>query len=433
MSGMRRRLLFGFYNLLLPVAFVLLFPGWLWKMVRRGGWGSGLRERFTWYAVPAAEEPRGAVYVHAVSVGEVMIALKLIAGWQGVEPAQRFILAATTATGHAVAVREAPAGVRVIYAPWDFPMLVRRCLRRFAPSKLVLVESELWPNLLAVARRRTIPIALVNARLSPRSERRYSRFRPWVAEILGMLDCVGVQEPDDIQRWAALGVPRQRLHLTGSIKFDPAGARLPEQRAEFAAMLDAFGRGRPVVLAASTHAGEEAWIARAVEQVAGAPLLVVVPRHAERRHEVKAQLEALGLEVVLRSRFTAPATPQRACLVVDSTGELRDWTAHASVVVIGKSLLSHGGQSPVDAVLANVPVICGPNMENFAALAGLLERAGGLARVASADELVVVLGGLLGGGGGECARRAHAALDGHAGATLRSVAMLGGVVEGAVK
>jgi 3-deoxy-D-manno-octulosonic-acid transferase len=421
---MRRVLLLLIYNLLLPVAFVLLFPGWLVKMLRRGGYGSGLRERLGIYRCAAADERRGGIYVHAVSVGEVMIALKLIATWRRVDAQRHFVLAATTATGHAVARQQTLENVRLIYAPLDFPFLIHRCLKRFAPQQVVLVESEVWPNLVVMARMRGLGVSLVNARLSPRSERRYAAVRRWIGEILCLIDPVGVQEPDDLGRWENVGIPRGHLHLTGSIKFDPADAVLPQRRDEFAAMLDAFGADRQVVLAASTHGGEEGWIAEVVARLDAAVLLVVVPRHAERRAEVKADLEAAGFEVVLRSAFSPPRDPRRACLLVDSTGELRDWTAHASALVIGKSILGHGGQSPIEAVLAGVPVICGPHMENFAALMGLLESADAVSRIADKQGFELALRRVLRDPAAAGALRARDALERHAGATLRSVGML---------
>jgi 3-deoxy-D-manno-octulosonic-acid transferase len=421
---MRRALLLLIYNLVLPVAFVLLFPAWLLKMLRRGGYGSGLRERLGMYRCAAAGERRGGIYIHAVSVGEVMIAQKLIATWRQADASKHFVLAATTATGHAVARQAAQENVRLIYAPLDFPFLIGRCLKRFGPEQVVLVESEVWPNLVVMARKRGIGVSLVNARLSARSERRYAAVRRWVGEILCLLGPVGVQEPGDVARWRNLGVAAEHLHLTGSIKFDPAGAVVPQRRAEFAAMLDAFGAGRPVVLAASTHAGEERWIGEAVARLAGPALLVVVPRHAERRAEVKADLQAAGYEVVLRSEFSAPAEPQRACLLVDSTGELRDWTAHASAVVIGKSILGYGGQSPVEAVLAGVPVICGVHMENFAALLALLDAAAAVSRITCQHDLEQALRRVLGDAGAGMVARAREVLARHAGATRRSVEML---------
>jgi len=243
----------------------------------------------------------------------------------------------------------------------------------------------MWPHLMLACWKRKIPVRLVNARMSPRSERRYRKLSPVVGPIFGLLDLVAAQEPADQERWQALGVGASRIHVTGSSKFDPGAAAKPAQRAEFAAMLGAFGKDRPVVLAASTHAGEEAWLGKVVRETGA--LFAVVPRHAERRAEVRADLEKEGIEVVLRSAFQPPANSSEACLVIDSTGELRDWTAHATVVVIGKSILGTGGQNPAEAIIAGRPVLFGLHMENFEPLSTSLVAAGGAIRFRDAAEL----------------------------------------------
>jgi len=378
------------YRLLLPVLFVAAFPAWVVKMVRRGGFGSGLRERLTWYRVRLDDEPCAAVHLHAVSVGESLLALKLLKEWRKSEPTRRFVLATGTATGHAVAVANAPADVRVVYAPLDFAWMVRRYLNRFEPEQIVLVEGEAWPNLLRICKRRGIPVRLVNARVSPRSQRRYRKFAKWIRPVFSQLDRVAVQEPGDAGIWQELGVSGDQVVVTGSLKFDPGSGAQPRERPEFATMLASFGNRR-VVLAASTHAGEEAWIARLVRDAAPEALIAIVPRHAERRAEVKADLEQAGFEVVLRSAFSAPHDPALACFVIDSTGELRDWTGHADVVVIGKSFLGTGGQNPCEAVLAGKPVLFGAHMENFEPLATRLAESGGGFRVHDEEEFRGVL------------------------------------------
>jgi 3-deoxy-D-manno-octulosonic-acid transferase len=412
------------YRLLLPLLFVVALPAWLLKMSRRGGFGSGLRERLSFYREPPDFEPNGAVHLHAVSVGETLIALKLLREWQTVAPGQRFVLATGTSTGHAVARENAPENVRVTYTPLDFAWMVRRYLNRFEPSQIVLLEGEAWPNLLRQCRRWGIPASLVNARFSPRSRRRFGKFAEWVRPIFSQLDQVAVQEPEDVETWISLGVARERIHATGSLKFDPGSGALPERRETFAEMLAAFGTNRPVILAASTHAGEEAFIAQAAKETGA--LFAVAPRHAERRAEVKTALEALGWEVVLRSNFSPPQDPANACLVIDSTGELRDWTAHADVVVIGKSFLGEGGQNPCEAVLAGKPVIFGPHMENFEPLASRLAATGGCVIAGDRDELTRFLTIAL-ARSPEVERDVEAAaevLARHHGATARTVALL---------
>ncbi|MBT8036186.1 MAG: hypothetical protein KJO21_01460 [Verrucomicrobiae bacterium] len=390
---MPRFFVLSFYNILLPVFFVLAFPAWLLKMWKRGGYGTGLLERFAKFKIAASEEPKDVVYVHAVSVGEVLIAIKLIEAWLQQHPEQKMVLAATTSTGHAVAREKAPEGVRVIYSPLDFRWIVRAVFRRFKPQQIVLIEAEVWPNLLHIACQQGLSVSMVNARLSSRSESRFQKLGFLVRPIFKMVSRVCVQDGDDAGRFRGLGIEEGAIHVTGSIKFDPAGGAVPRKRDRFQAMLDDFDsdnhRSRPVVLLASTHAGEERFLAHALsrQNFASKPLLVVVPRHAERRAEVKSDLQSLGLEVVLRSEGKQPSDPDSACLVIDSTGELRDWTAHADLVVIGKSWLGDGGQNPAEAIIAGVPVVCGPNMGNFEPLVTMLKKVDGIRVLASVDEL----------------------------------------------
>lgn len=418
------RLVLGLYRLLLPLFLLIALPGWLVRMGRRGGFGSGLRERFSVYPGPEEWEPCGEVHLHAVSVGETLIALKLIRAWQARRPGKRFVLAVGTATGHAVATEAGIGGLRVTYAPVDFPVCVDRYLDRFEPSGIVLVEGEAWPHLLLACKRRGIPVRLVNARLSPRSETRYRKVAGWVRPVFGMLDAVAAQEPGDVERWAALGVPRERITVTGSSKFDPGAAVLPAMRPEFAAMLETFGKDRPVILAASTHGEEEAWIGNAIRDCGA--LYAVVPRHAERRAEVKAALEKEGYEVVLRSAFHPPRTPSKACFVIDSTGELRDWTAHADIVVIGKSILGTGGQNPAEAILARRPLLFGRHMENFEPLAGSLVAAGGAIRFRDQAGLASAVREIFTIRESRMCDEALRVLSGHSGATERILDLLDG-------
>ncbi|MCP5536073.1 MAG: 3-deoxy-D-manno-octulosonic acid transferase [Akkermansiaceae bacterium] len=427
---MSRSLILIFYNALLPVFFIVAFPAWLLKMWKRGGYGTGLLERFARFKVPMADEPKDTVYVHAVSVGEVLIALKLIEKWLASHPGVKLVIAATTSTGHEVARKKAPQGVRVIYSPLDFSWLVRSVFRRFRPRQIVLIEAEAWPNLLNTARRQTIPVSMVNARLSQRSEARFKKFGGLVKPLFAMIHQVCVQNEEDAARFASLGIAPGKIHITGSIKFDPSGGAVPRKRDSFQALLDDFnteeGGGRQVVLAASTHAGEEKLLGKAHLSSVPDALFVVVPRHAERREEVKADLESCGFEVVLRSRYQPPAHPDKACLVIDTTGELRDWTAHADVVVIGKSWLGRGGQNPAEAIVAGVPVITGPHMENFEPLVSMIRKEQGIRTLASADTLGGAVRELLGNReiSGKMCARARNVLNSHENAVEKTIKLL---------
>ncbi len=424
---MRAILALSLYRLLLPVLFVAAFPGWLVKMLRRGGFGTGLAERIALYRTVREFEPCGAVHLHAVSVGETMLALKLIREWRQREPDRRFVIATGTSTGHDVATAADLAGVRVTYSPLDFPSMVRRYLNRFEPARIVLVEGEVWPNLMRECHTRNIPVALVNARMSPRSARRFRKFAAWLQPIYQLLDTVALQEPGDAEIWQNLGVDPSSIHNTGSLKFDPGSGTRPRHRAEFQQLLDAFGPGRPIVLAASTHPGEDAWIASAIQAAAPEALAVIVPRHAERRAEVRADLERAGFAGVLRSAFPAIPIPagKPAVLVIDSTGELVDWTAHADAVIIGKSFLSIGGQNPCETILAGKPLIVGPHMENFQPLTRTLITRHGCIAAADQDELAAAIRASLDPATASAmTRAATAVLASHEGATRRIISLL---------
>lgn len=419
---MRIKIALTAYRLILPLLFIAAFPGWLVKMLRRGGMGTHLGERATVYTTPLEYEHCGAVHIHAVSVGETLLALKLIRKWRLSEPLRDFVLATGTATGHAIATSAQILRLRVTYAPLDLSLMVNRYLKRFEPEQVILIEGEVWPHLLLACHARHIPVRVVNARVSPRSARRFARFADWLRPIYGLLDGVTLQEKEDAEIWQTLGVDQKKIRVTGSLKFDPDSGEHPKRRLDFQKILDHFGKERPVILAASTHAGEDVFIAQAAREAAPHALTVLVPRHAERRKEVTMSLEKAGFMVKLRSSSeTLVGTMHARCvLVIDTTGELSDWTAHADVVIIGKSFLSSGGQNPCEAILAAKPLIMGPHMENFQPLATRLVAAGACIVAADSSALSKAIGTALDPERAEqMTRQATSTLSLHHGATDR--------------
>ena len=288
---MKRFIFLLLYNLLLPVFLVISIPGYLIKMKKRGGFGTGLSERFGIYKKPASAEPKGGLYVHAVSVGETFIALKFIREWCKTHN-EPVILATSTATGHQVARDAALPNVRPLYSPLDVPGLSGRCLKRFEPRAVVLIEAELWPNFAEACHRRNIPMVMLNARLSPRSEGRYAKVRGITRLLFERLTALGAQNDNDKSRFARIGVNPDIITAPGSIKFDVMGDAPQNLREDFRRILDTLRGDKPVVLAASTHAGEEALIATAIREAGAFPL--IVPRHAERREQVVADLQQAG-------------------------------------------------------------------------------------------------------------------------------------------
>ena len=349
-------------------------PAYLARMFRRGRYREKFGQRLGLYSpeVRAKIAGRQWIWIHAVSVGEVLIALKLAGKMRALRTDLNVVLSTTTTTGFALASKSSSEWLEAVYNPVDSPPFIRRALDLIQPSRIILVEAEVWPNLAVSARKRGIPVALVNARLSPRSESRFRRFRFFTAPVFQLLDLICVQEPGDIARWQSLGVEEARLQLTGSIKFDHSDSG-PSRAEEFRSLLASFGvqPGAPVLLAGSTFPGEEkilARIARELRPQFPGLFLVVVPRHIERTPEVVADVQSAGLTCALRTDAGAPTPEKIDCLVVNTTGELRDWYHAGTVIFIGKSLTATGGQNPVEAVVAGKPVLFGPHMENFSAV-----------------------------------------------------------------
>ncbi|MBO5684075.1 MAG: hypothetical protein J6R92_03935 [Akkermansia sp.] len=420
---MKRFIFLLIYNLLLPVFLVISIPGYLIKMKKRGGFGTGLSERFGIYRKPASQEPQGGLYVHAVSVGETFIALKFIREWCKTH-SEPVILSTSTATGHQVAREANLPNVRPLYSPLDVPGLPGRCLDRFRPKAVVLIEAELWPNFAEACHSRKIPMVMVNARLSPRSEGRYAKVRGITRLLFERLTALAAQNENDKGRFARIGVNPDIITAPGSIKFDVMGDTPKDIREDFRSILNTLRGDKPVVLAASTHAGEEALIATAIREAGAFPL--IVPRHAERRPQVCADLQQAGFTPLLRTAGEIPAEiPADICYVADTTGELRDWTALADVVIIGKSFLAKGGQNPVEAIAARKPVITGPDMTNFADLVALL-KADDAIICCEAEQLTDKIRLALQGGETIQGRteKAYNALHVHSGATRRTVELV---------
>ena len=419
------------YNLLFPIGLVLFMPAYLLKMRRRGNYRRNFGQRFGFYAAEVRRQRVTAAktWIHAVSVGEVAIALKLARKLRELDPAFQCVLTTTTTTGFAFAEKEAPDWMRVMYNPLDFLPIVWRAFATIQPSRIVLVEAEVWPNLAAEARRRGLPLALVNARLSARSERRFRRVRQLVAPTFRCLDLVCAQEANDVARWEALGIRRERIRDVGSIKYDPAET---EQNSDFAFdLLRKFGIDRdvPIVLGGSTHLGEEEILAEVLRELRSefpTLKLVVAPRHVERTRDIRTRLQQLGLIVALRSESEPIAAGAPDCLLLDTTGELRDWYRIATVVFMGKSLTTHGGQNPVEPILAGKPVVFGPHMENFARLATSLLENDAAVRVQDRNSLAAAAAELLRNPDARArlVSNAQRVLATHRGATQRTAELL---------
>ena len=370
---------------------------------------------------PAPESP--PVYVHAVSVGEANIARKLITLWSEKHPETRFLLAMGTSTGFDLALKNPPPQTEVMYAPLDFPLFINELFARYRPGLIVLIEHEVWPNMMHAARKHGVPVTLANARLSQRSGKRLQKLSPLLGSMYEKLTWVGAQSDEDKPRLENIGIPEKVLHVVGSVKFDPARETPASTSFDPSTLLASLGEG-PLLMALSTHAGEEVIFAKAAAQVPNARV-VIIPRHMERREEICEDLTQNGFEVLLRSSNVIPPSNSSAqrVLVVDSTGEMPSFTRHADVAFIGKTLTSAGGQNPCEAIAAGVAVLAGPAMGNFEPLTTQLREQGGLWTIQDGEELGMALSNLA----GDPAKRRKQAeqalhvLEAHRGATERTV------------
>lgn len=391
------------YNLLFDLGFLVSAPFYLLKMHRRGDWVGGFWERFGHYPakLKQALTNRRTIWVHAVSVGEAAICGRLIESLSTRLPNHKFVVSTTTSTGMAELKRRLPAEVSKIYYPIDRRKHVQRALGMVNPEAMVFVEAEIWPNMIWGLQRRGIPYFLVNARISDRSYQGYRwagrLFKPFFRGFAGL----GAQNQADAERLQNLGARSERIQVVGSLKFE--GGSAARSRLDARALLDQLGipDGAPVLVAGSTHSGEETLLASVASRLRErfpALFLILVPRHHERGGEVGKELGRLKVPFVYRSEITpktrkAPGSVH--CLLVNTTGELRYFYEVADLVFVGKSLTAHGGQNPIEPATLGKPVLFGPNMENFAQIVPQFLEKGGALQVADEADLERAIGELL--------------------------------------
>ena len=392
-----------------------------WRARREPGYLERVGERYGRYDAPA---PAGEViWVHAVSVGETRAAAPLVERILRERPAATILVTSMTATGRETG--RALFRERVVFAwlPYDLPGAMRRFLAHYRPAFGLLMETELWPNLAAEAALARVPLFLVNGRLSERSARRYERVGSLIRPLLRSLAGVAAQTPADAARLASLGASGGEV--TGNLKFD---VEPPASAHDLAARLrERFGRGRPVVLAASTRDGEEAMILDALARapLPGDALLVIVPRHPQRFDDVAATLAARGIAHARRSE-SRPVDAAARVVLGDSMGEMWGYYGAADVAFVGGSLLPLGGQNLIEAIAMGTPVLVGPHTFNFADAAEGAVAAGAALRVADADGMLAQAAALLADAPRREAMRsrAEAFLAAHRGATGRTWAFV---------
>ncbi len=389
------------YNALFAAVFPLMLPGFLLRMLRRGGYRARMGDRFALY--PEAVRRRlleGVwVWIHAVSVGEVQVAGQLMREWRKVEPSVRFCFSTTSSTGWKMAEREVAANDVLIYNPLDFPNFVKSALSTVKPRSIVLTESEIWPIFIRTAKKRGIPLFLVNARVSDRSAPRYRAARLWFGDVFRCFSRIFAQSDLDACRLVAAGAPDATVSVTGSFKFDVA-KRNPAKEAELRDWIAAKPDAK-ILLGGSTWPGEDEVLLRIYSELAGNRddlVLVLAPRHFEKADAVEANVAKAGFACVRRSRGEdgrRTSDGRKAVFLADTTGELMGLYGIASVVFVGKSLCAHGSQNMIEPCLCGKPTLVGPYTENFRPVMSDLCAANAIVQVADAAELGREIGRLL--------------------------------------
>lgn len=422
-------------RLLYTLAYLLLLPAILVRLLWRSRLAPAYRqrwaERFGLFHAPAFDRQRPVVWLHAVSVGETLAAVPMVKCLQREHPDWQWVITTTTPTGSDRVRASFGDSVLHVYVPYDLPWLLGAFLRRTQPVLAIIMETELWPNMLAACRARKIPTIVANARLSARSARGYGKLAPLTRSMLADVGLVAAQQQADGERFVQLGLERSKLAVTGSIKFDlDLDAAVREKATALRAQWSLHGT-RPVWLVASTHPGEDAIILDAfstLKQQHSDLLLALVPRHPERFNAVAQQCQSAGFNVLRRSSGAAPDA-STDILVGDTMGELLAFYGAADIAFVGGSLVPTGGHNLIEPAAWGCPVISGPHLFNFAEVETLLRDNDALVIASDAGEIAAVVHQWLADPGERQAsgQRARAVADSNRGALEKLCGLIAGM------
>jgi len=359
------------YSLLTLVVFVVVSPYFLYQAIRYKKYIGSLRQRLGFLPISFNIDADESIWIHAVSVGEALTARALAADLKARYPRLRLFLSTTTIAGQQVARRSLSSIDGVFYFPFDWSFASTRTLSLVRPKLFVMMETEIWPNLLRVCRRRGVKTALINGRISARSYARYRLIKPFFARVLADVDRFCMHSDESARRLVDLGADPARITVTGSLKFDslewpaPAAHGKPRER-----VLRFFrlSPNRTVIVAGSTMKGEESAVLdafRRVKALVPSALCVVAPRHPERFGEAERLARDAGFITVRRSELPIDAEPRADVVVLDSIGELAQLYQVATAVFVGGSLVDHGGHNILEPAIFGKPIVFGPHMHNF--------------------------------------------------------------------
>jgi 3-deoxy-D-manno-octulosonic-acid transferase len=388
------------YSFLTAVVFVVASPYFLYQALRHNKYVGSIAQRLGYLPVSFNLDGDESIWVHAVSVGEVLSARPLISELRASYPKLRLFLSTTTLTGQQLARRSVPDVDAVFYFPFDWTIPARRTLNVVRPRLFVMTETEIWPNLLRECKQRSIRTLMVNGRISYRSFPRYRLIRPFMKRVLADIDRFCVQGEETSRRLMELGADPARIVVTGSLKFDSLeSSPTPGRGRERVLRFFRVPLARPVIIAGSTLKGEEEPVIRAFNRVRASgvnALLVIAARHPERFDEVERLCRHEGLTVVRRTELPIDAEPRADAVVLDTIGELAQLYQIATVVFVGGSLVPAGGHNILEPALYGKPVVFGPHMQNFGEIAETFLTNGAAIQVRTTGELEETMLSLIG-------------------------------------
>lgn len=367
--------MYALYSALIVLFAVAISPWLVYQAVRYRKYVGSVAQRLGYLPVSFNIDAEPSIWIHAVSVGELLTARPLIAALRARHPGLRVFLSTTTMSAQQLARRGGLDVDAVFYFPFDLGLVVRRTLDLVRPRLFLMMETEIWPNLLRECQRRGVKTAVVNGRLSSRSFPRYRLVRGVFRHVLADIDRFCVQSDEAARRFAEIGAAPERITVTGSLKFDslePAATASPSGPRDRVLRYFRFSAGKPVLMAGSTMKGEEAVVLRTFRRLkttVPAAVLVLAPRHPERFGEVTRLAEQEGFRTVRRSELAIDTEPRADVVVLDTIGELATVYQVGTVVFVGGSLVPTGGHNILEPAVYGRPVVFGPHMHNFSEIA----------------------------------------------------------------
>lgn len=385
--------MYWIYNILLIIYWIGLIPVILYRLAFEEGFYQRIKQSAGFMPVELMKKIEGkrAIWLHAASVGEIVATSPIVKDIKIKFPDAVVVVSVVTATGHAMARRIIPEAEGIIFFPLDLPFLTRRILNIIKPIMILLVETEIWPNFLRIAEKENIPVMMVNGRISDRSMKRYLYIKSFMNEMLSSIYRFCMQSKLDAEYIEVLGAPRNAITVTGNTKYDQTYARVTEEEKEALLHEFGFGHNHPIIIAGSTHKGEDESILKAFKSILKSypqARLLIAPREIMRGNDIKNYSNREGLRAICRSEMSEPVHDEIPVVILDTIGELGRLYSLGDIVFVGGSLVKTGGHNILEPAAHGKPILVGPYMFNFKEIYALLSSRNACRMVKNEEDLL---------------------------------------------